>query len=103
MIRRRANSVMDGGTSPIGRRFYTLTREQKAERLEVADDLMANAQWWRGDPRLNSWQEGFLTNLVARLRTSDGRYKVSAKEWAKIKEIQDLMEREPDGADDIDC
>lgn len=84
---------------PTGR-FSTLTPVEQAERLDTAEDVLANAQWWRGDPRLNWWQEGFLTNLSGRLRISRGRYKMSEKEWNKYREIQDLMLGEPPESDD---
>jgi hypothetical protein len=88
-------------TYPPTGRFYTLTPIEKAERLDTAEDVLANADWWRGDPRLNWWQEGFLTNLAARLRISDGRYKISVKEWDKYREIQNLMMRAPPDPDSL--
>ena len=63
---------MDQGTYPPTGQFRTLTRAQQAERLDVTEDLLANVQWWRGDPRLSAWQEGFLASMAHRLSISEG-------------------------------
>jgi hypothetical protein len=86
-------------TYPPTGRFYTLTPVEQAERLDTAEDVLANVDWWRGDLRLNWWQEGFLANLSGRLRISRGRYKMSEKEWNKYREIQELMLRDPPESD----
>ena len=71
--------------------FRFLTPQQRQERLEAAADMLELMAFWRGDPRLSWWQEGFLTEMCRRLRLSGGRYKVSHKEWIKFWEIRDLM------------
>jgi hypothetical protein len=45
-----------------------LTPEELAARLETADDLLNVLQWHRGDPKLNHWEEGFLTGMVRKLQ-----------------------------------
>lgn len=57
-----------------------------------ACDLFQTIRDWRGDPRLNSWQEGFLASISQRLH--GGMTRLSPKEIAKIREIQDVIERE---------
>ena len=54
-------------------------------------------QFWRGDPRLNAWEEGFLTSLVRLLQSTRGRAKITPKQWNKLHQILDKM-AEPETA-----
>jgi hypothetical protein len=81
--------------------YRDLPPKAKLQRLEVANDLLRQFQYWRGDPRLNVWQEGFLTNMVQRLRETQGKCRTSEKEWVKIREIQVAMEA--DLPDEMEC
>jgi hypothetical protein len=77
---------------PTTVRYRDLPPKAKLLRLEVANDLLRQFQYWRGDVRLNAWQEGFLANMVRRLRETQGKCRISEKEWVKIREIQVAME-----------
>ena len=77
---------------PTTAMYWDLPPKEKLLRLEVANDLLRQFQHWRGDARLNSWQEGFLASLVRRLRDTQGKCRISEKEWVKIREIQIAME-----------
>ena len=77
---------------PTTVRYRDLPPQAKLLRLEVANDLLRQFQYWRGDARLNAWQEGFLANMVRRLRETHGKCRISEKEWVKIREIQVAME-----------
>lgn len=76
--------------------FRFLTPAEKAARLDAADDMLNLMQFWRGDPSLSAWQEGFLCEMVRRLRLSNGKYRVSEKEWKKFWEIRDLIMADPE-------
>ena len=82
--------------------FRFLSPDEQAARLDAAEDMLALMQFWRGDPRRSSWQEGFLAEMVRRIDLSKGKYKVSPKEWDKFWEIRDLMVADPSGTDDED-
>src|SRR3954454_21503724 len=77
---------------PTTVQYRDLPPKAKLLRLEVANDLLRQFQYWRGDARLNAWQEGFLANMVRRLRETQGKCRISEKEWVKIREIQVAME-----------
>ena len=77
---------------PTTVQYRDLPPKAKLLRLEVANDLLRQFQYWRGDPRLNAWQEGFLASMVRRLRETHGKCRISEKEWVKIREIQVAME-----------
>lgn len=47
--------------------FRFLSPDEQAVRLDAAEDMLALMQFWRGDPRLSSWQEGFLAEMVRRI------------------------------------
>jgi hypothetical protein len=67
---------------------------ERATRLEVAADLLNILQFWRGDPRLNPWEEGFLTSLVRLLQGTQGKAKITPKQWDKIHQILDKLDRD---------
>jgi hypothetical protein len=97
--------MLGKGPYPPTAIFRELSREDQIERLDVAEDLLDLVKFWRGDPRLSAWQEGFLATMAQRLTISQGKYKVSHKEWDKIREIQDLMEQDEDedGDDELEA
>jgi hypothetical protein len=101
---------MKGNSYPTTAQFRDLTSEEKATRLDVAEDLAALCQFWRGDPNLSAWDEGFLSSIHQRIAVSRGRYKISRKEWDQIRRIQALMEgaqdppeEDPDPEDPTCC
>jgi hypothetical protein len=87
-------AFMEGHLYPPTGRFSELTPLERATRLEVAEDLLNVLQFWRGDPRLNYWEEGFLTSLVRLLQATRGRAKITPKQWDKIHQILDKMDRD---------
>jgi len=82
---------MEGRVYPPTGRFSELTLLERKTRLDVAADLLNILQFWRGDPRLNSWEEGFLTSLVRLLQSTQGKAKITPKQWDKIHQILDKM------------
>jgi|SRR5208337_855908 len=82
--------------------FRELPPEEKASRLETAADLLELCRFWRGDPRLDPWQEGFLGGMTRILQETKGKARISDKQWAKFREIQALMERDDPLADEED-
>lgn len=74
--------------------FRDLTPEQRWERKDVNRDLLTQVGYWRGDPLLNWWQVEFLAHLEQLLRRTDLMCRISDKQWAKIREIQALMDSE---------
>lgn len=79
---------------PTTAMFRDLTPEQRWERQDVNRELLEQVQYWRGDPLLNWWQVGFLANLEMQLRGTRFMCRISEAQWAKIREIQALMETE---------
>src|SRR3982751_4402796 len=77
---------------PTTVKYRDLPPQAKLLRLEVANDLLRQFQYWRGDARLNAWQEGFLANMVRRLRETQGNCRSSEKEWVKTRESQGARE-----------
>jgi hypothetical protein len=69
-----------------------LTPEELAARLETADDLLNVLQWHRGDPKLNHWEEGFLTGMVRKLQKYRGKVAPTPKEWDKIRLILEKLD-----------
>ncbi|GAC1415406.1 MAG: hypothetical protein NVSMB6_17700 [Burkholderiaceae bacterium] len=68
--------------------------------------MLELCRFYRGDPRLNAWQEGFLAGLARILTETHGKARISVKQWAKFREIQDLMEQDDqplDHSDDPGC
>ena len=86
--------LMTQNHDPTTEMYRDLPPKAKLLRLEVANDLLRQFEYWRGDARLNSWQEGFLASMVRRLRESQGKCRISEKQWVKIREIQIAMEAE---------
>ena len=82
--------------------FRELPPEEQAIRLETATDMLELCRFWRGDPRLNAWQEGFLAGMTEILRETKGKARISDKQWAKFREIQALMERDTEPSDEAD-
>jgi hypothetical protein len=72
--------------------FRFLSPDEQAARLDAAEDMLALMQFWRGDPRLSSWQEGFLAEMVRRIDLSKGKYKVSPEGTGQV-----LGNPRPDG------
>jgi hypothetical protein len=89
---------MEGRMYPPTGRFKELTPAERATRLEVAEDLLNILQFRRGDPRLNSWEEGFLTSLVRLLQSTQGKAKITPKQWDKIHQILDKMDSDEEVA-----
>jgi hypothetical protein len=85
---------MEGRVYPPTGRFWELTPVERKTRLDVAEDLLQILQYWRGDPRLNAWEEGFLTSIVRLLQTTRGKVKITPKQWDKIHQILDKMARD---------
>jgi hypothetical protein len=88
---------MTGNSYPPVKRFRELTRQEQQERMELSADLLLVLQFWRGDPRLNHWEEGFLTGMVQHIQTFHGAAKITPKQWDKIRAILDKMMMEPEG------
>jgi hypothetical protein len=80
---------------PPVKRFRELTRQEQQERMELSADLLPVLQFWRGDPRLNPWEEGFLTGMVRHIQTFHGAAKITPKQWDKIRAILDKVAVEP--------
>ena len=79
---------------PTTEMYRDLPPKAKLLRLEVANDMLRQFQYWRGDARVNEWKEEFLASMVQRLRESQGKCRISEKQWVKIREIQIAMEAE---------
>jgi hypothetical protein len=94
----KEEACMEGHMYPPTRRFSELTPVERATRLEVAADLLNILQFWRGDPRLNYWEEGFLASLVQLLQSTQGKAKITPKQWDKIHQILDKMDRDEEAA-----
>jgi hypothetical protein len=77
------------------KRFRELTRQEQQERMELSADLLPVLQFWRGDPRLNHWEESFLTGMVRHLQNFHGAAKIAPKQWDKIQEILAKVTVEP--------
>ena len=88
---------MAGRVYPPTGRFSALTLPERNTRLDVAEDLLNILQFWRGDPQLSPWEEGFLTSLVRLLQSTQGRAKITPKQWDKIHQILDKMDRDEGG------
>jgi hypothetical protein len=86
---------MTGNSYPPVKRFRELTRQEQRERMELSADLLPILQFWRGDPRLNHWEEGFLTGMVRHIQTFHGAAKITPKQWDKIRAILDKVMAEP--------
>jgi hypothetical protein len=82
---------MEGNSYPSTQRWRELTEEERATRLDVAADLLGVLQMWRGDPRLNHWEEGFLTGMVQLIQTYQGKAKITPKQWNKLHQILDKL------------
>lgn len=93
---------MRGKKYPRMARWRRLTPLEQAERLDVAADLLESLQFWRGDPRLTAWEEGFMASIVQVIQTFDGKAKISRKQWDVIHAILDKMAREPPEAPEPD-
>jgi hypothetical protein len=87
---------------PTTTMYRELPPVEKAIRLETAAELLELCRFWRGDPKLNAWQEGFLAGMTESLRETRGKARISDKQWAKFREIQELMERDTGPADEAD-
>ena len=85
---------MEGHAYPPTGRFWQLTPAEQATRLDVAEDLLNILQFWRGDPRLNHWEEGFLASLVQLLQNTKGKAKITPKQWDKIHQILAKMDED---------
>ena len=59
--------------------FRELPPVEKAIRLETAAELLELCRFWRGDPKLNAWQEGFLAGMTEILRETQGKARISDK------------------------
>jgi hypothetical protein len=79
------------GTYPPAERWQELTPQEQATRLLVSQDLREAIQFWRGDPRLNHWEEGFLTGMWQLIDRFHGKAKISPKQWDKLHAIFDKM------------
>jgi hypothetical protein len=90
---------MEGRVYPPTERFRELAPAERETRLDVAADLLSALQFWRGDPRLNAWEEGFLTSLVRLIQTTEGKAKITPKQWDKIHQILDKMVNEDEAVD----
>ena len=87
---------MTGNPYPSVKRFKELTRQEQQERMELSEDLLLVLQFWRGDPRLSHWEEGFLTGMVRHIQTFHGAAKITPKQWDKIRAILDKVTVEPE-------
>jgi len=79
---------------PVGH-YQTLSWSQKRERRDVGSDLLEQVQWLRGDPRLSSWEEGFLASIARMLQETHGTVSISPKQWNIIRQINVLVETDP--------
>jgi hypothetical protein len=79
-----------------------LTPQQRTDRLDAMSDLLNLLQWHRGDPKLNSWEEGFLTGIVRLLETYRGRVEPSPKQWLKINSTLDRLDAEEPAMEEAD-
>jgi hypothetical protein len=80
-----------------------LTPADLATRLETADDLLNVLQWNRGDPRLNHWEEGFLTGMVRTLQKYRGKVAPTPKQWDKIRLILAKLDAEPAETEELEA
>jgi hypothetical protein len=87
---------------PPVKRFRELTRQEQQERMELSADLLPVLQFWRGDPRLNPWEEGFLTGMVRHIQTFHGAAKITPKQWDKIRAILDKLMVEPEEVEETE-
>lgn len=76
---------------PINLPDRLLTRQQRAERRENAEDVLRAIGQYLGSPLLSDRQRNVLTSFAFALRTSRGSYAVSPAEWEAFWSIRDFL------------
>lgn len=61
--------------------------------------LMETIQYWRGDERLDTWQEHFLASLAHRMYSVGREFDLSADQVEKLEEIRDIIDGPADGVE----
>jgi len=89
----RSTALMD--VYPPTAPWWELTEEELATRLDTAEDLLNLLQFWRGDPRLNAWEQSFVAEIVRRIQKYRGKLAITPKQWVKIHQILDKLAKEP--------
>ena len=83
--------------------FRDLDPVERELRLEVSDDLADHLRWIRGDPRLSAWEESFLAGIATLIRQTEGRCRLTEKQWDKFWQISaKVAAADDDDADDAD-
>jgi len=82
--------------------FRDLDPAERELRLEVSDDLADHLRWIRGDPRLTAWEESFLAGIATLIRETEGRCRLTQKQWDKFWQISAKVAVPDDGDDDDD-
>jgi len=53
--------------------------------------VLQTIQSWRGDPRLDEWQEHFLASLAHRMYVAGREFDLSADQVEKLEEIREII------------
>jgi len=67
-----------------------------AERRHVGERVAAILRLARGDPRLSSWEEGFLASIADILRRTGAAPSLSDKQLVVLLNINDKVMAEPE-------
>lgn len=65
----------------------------------MSGGLLETIQSWRGDERLDPWQEHFLSSLAHRMYAAGREFELSTDQIEKLEEIRDVIDGLPDGAE----
>lgn len=74
-------------------------RETEKRHAHAHGELFATVQSWRGDERLDSWQEHFLASLASRMYAAGREFDLSADQVDKLEEIREIIEGPPEGTE----
>lgn len=66
------------------------------ERRHVGERVAAILRLARGDPRLSSWEEGFLASIADIIRRTGGGPRLSDKQLTVLLNINDKVMAEPE-------
>lgn len=57
--------------------------------------VLETLQSWRGDERLDEWQDHFLSSLVHRMYSAGHDFELTAEQVEKLDEIREVIELPP--------
>lgn len=62
--------------------------------------MLETIQSWRGDERLDQWQEHFLASLANRMYSAGREFDLSVDQVEKLEEIREIIDGAPGGTED---